>query len=249
MGQQSTTMAGGFNGSIGSLPLPDLLQLWSLNRFSGLVTVSSRGRAGRLYFVQGEIVHAEAEGATGEEAVRVLLGWRDGSFEPIPNTTTLERTIDKRLSHLLLDAHRDLDERRRDAEVPPPPAAASGGPSRPPPAAGPPAVPALLEQVRALPGVTGVVRFGEDGRPAGPGGAEAEALAARGLYLALHHGAAVSEAFGLQGLSMAALQCARDSLVLVHSRASYLAVGVAPGAAVEPVAAQVRTLLTRPAAR
>lgn len=248
MGQQSTTATGGFNGPIGSMPLVDLLQFWSLNQFSGLVTVASQGRAGRIYFVQGEIVHAEAEGATGEEALRVLLGWRDGSFEPIPNTTTLERTITKRLSHLLLDVHRELDERRRDG-APPPQAGAPGGPARTVPAAVQPAGPTLLDQIKALPGVTGMVRFGEDGRPTGPGGHEAEALAAKGLYLALNHAAAVGEAFGLHGLSMAALRGAGDSFVLVHSRASYLAVRVAEGTAVEPVAAQMRALLTRPAGR
>lgn len=245
MGQQSTNRTDGFNGSIGSLPLSDLLQLWSLNQFSGLVTVVSRGRAGRLYFVQGEIVHAEADGAVGEEAVRVLLGWRDGSFEPIPNTTTLERTITKRLSHLLLDAHRELDERRRDA-------AGSPAPAAPPPAAAPAggaAGPSPLDQIRALPGVAAMVRFGEDGRPAGPGGLEAEALAAKGLYLALHHAGAVGEAFGLHGLSVAALQGAREAFVLVRARAGYLAVGLAPGASAEPVAAQVRAILTRPAGR
>jgi hypothetical protein len=87
------------------------------------------------------------------------------------------------------------------------------------------------------------------GRPVGAATHEAEALAAKGLYLALSHAAAVAQAFGLRDLSVASLQGARESLVLVQSRGSYLAVGVAAGEPVEPVAAQVRALLTRPVGR
>jgi len=252
MAQQSTGVAGGFQGSIGSLPLVDLLQVWSLNQFSGLVTVASRGRTGHIYFVQGEIVHAEAGGVAGEEAVRVLLGWPDGSFEPIPNTTTLKRTISKRLSHLLLDAHRELDEQRRATPPSPQPPMAFTPPPGSLRAASPGregAAPSALDQIKALPGVTGLVRFGGDGRPTGPATHESEAQAAKGLYLALTHAAAVARAFGLRELSMASLQGVRDSFVLVQSRGSYLAVAVAPGEPVEPVAAQVRALLTRQAAR
>jgi len=235
----------GFKGSVGSLPLVDLLQVWSLNQFSGLVVVTSQRRTGHIYFVQGEIVHAEAGGAAGEEAVRVLLGWPDGAFEPHPNTSTLKRTIQKRLSHLLLDAHRELDEQRHAAPSPPPVA------FTPPPGnlRAAPAGPSALDQIKAIPGVTGLVRFGADGRPSGPATVDGEALAAKGLYLALTQAAAVAQAFGLRDLSVAALQGTRESFVLVQSKGNYLAVGVAAGTAVEPVAAQVRALLTRPAAR
>lgn len=241
MANQPEQTASGFHGATGSLPLVDLLQVWSLNRFSGLVAVTFAGRTGHLYFVDGEIVHAEVDEAVGEQAVGIILSWPGGAFEPIPNTTTLKRTITKRLSHLLLDAHRIIDERRRD----------------PPPALTPPPItpateqrgPTALERIRAVPGVASAVRFGRDGR-VGPGeGPAAEALAAKALYLALNHAGAIAATFGLRDLSIGALQGARESLLVVHSNGNYLGVAVAKGAAVEPVAAQVRALLTRPAAR
>jgi hypothetical protein len=243
MATESTSNApGGFHGSAGSLPLVDLLQVWSMNRFSGLVTVTQRGRSGQLYFVQGEVVHAEAEQQVGEAALLEVLAWADGAFELFPNTTTIHRTIQKRLSHLLLDAHRVLDERRRDQEhspskvarPPPPEREARGGP---------------VELVRGIPGVTRVVRFGQDGRPVGDGSAEAEQLAARGLYLAMAHGAAVADAFGLRDLAVATLQTDREGLVLVHSAGQYLCAAVAGDLAADQVAAQVRALLARPVAR
>ncbi len=240
-GRSEQPSASGFHGAIGSLPLVDLLQVWSLNRFSGLVVVRFRERVGHLYFVDGELVHAEAEQETGEQAVGVILGWPEGAFEPFPNTTTMKRTIDKRLSHLLLDAHRVIDERRRTPGPPPapPPAAEARGPAEP----------TVLDRIRAIRGVTRLVRFGRDGQPGpgeGPGGEE---LAARALYLALNHAGAIGATFGLRDLAVASLEGAAGSFLVVHAGPSYLAVAVEPGVAVEPVVAQVRCLLTRPAAR
>lgn len=230
--------SGGLSGSTASLPLVDLLQVWSMNRFSGLVAVTAGAKVGHIYFVDGEIVHAEAGDTAGEPAVGTMLAWQGGSFEPIPNTTTLKRTITKRLSHLLLDAHRVMDEQRRSE---------AALPKGPPAPAVTQAAPSALDRVRALAGVTRVVRFGKDGRTAPGEGPAGEELAAKGLYLALNHAGTVAAAFGLRDVVTASVQGARESFLIVHAGGNYLAVAVAPGVAVEPVAAQVRTLLQRPA--
>jgi hypothetical protein len=245
MNGASSTTRSGFQGAIDNLPLVDLLQVWAMNGFSGLVTVSSQGRAGHVYFVEGAVVHAEADGLEGEAAVQRILAWPEGSFDLHPNTTTLHHTIRKGLSHLLLEAHREMDEQRRD-----PPAAADPAPapaaSRPPPAQ--PARPALFDQIRAIRGVTQVARFGNDGRPVGETGPDSEALAAKGLYLSMTHAAAIADAFGLHELSVATVG-GPEPLVLLHSHGQYLCVGVAPDVAVDPVVAQLRALLSRPAPR
>jgi len=101
----------------------------------------------------------------------------------------------------------------------------------------------------ALPGVTRVVRFGRDGRTGAGEGPEAEALAAKGLYLAINHAGVIAAAFGLRDLVLATLHGARESFLIVHSNGNYLAVAVAPGVTTEAVAAQVRALLTRQVAR
>jgi hypothetical protein len=235
----------GFRGAVGSVPLVDLLQVWSMNGFSGLVTVTSRGGVGRIYFGDGAIVHADAEGVVGEAAISTIIGWPEGSFELFPNTAALTRTIEKSVSHLLLDVHRVLDERRR-AAPPTPPA------RRAPPAAAAPAADAArttLDRLRAIPGVVHVVRFGADGRPAGDPSPAAEALAAKGLYLALNPASAVARAFGLHALALAALRGAKESLIVVHARDQYLALAVAPDAALDAVCAQIRALLSAPASR
>jgi hypothetical protein len=246
---------GGFQGAIGSIPLADLLQVWSLNRFSGVVTVSSGEQTGHLYFVEGDVVHAEAGGITGEQAVGMILGWPEGAFELFPNTTTLHRTIAKSFSHLLLDAHRELDERRREeaAATPPPevkpPGRAQGATASASPAAPQAGRPGVLDLIRAIPGVTQVVRFGKDGRPSGDAGAAAETLAAKGLYLAMNHAAFVGEAFGLHDLVFVTVRAAHESFVLVHSRGNYLCVAATPGVPLDPIVAQLRAVLTRQPAR
>lgn len=232
-------MKSGFHGEIGSLPLVDLLQVWSMNRFAGMVTVSSQDRAGQLYFVDGEILHAEAGAWSGERAVQEIIGWPEGAFELFPNTTTLQRTIEKSFSHLLLDVHHALDERRRSS--PPPLRPAAPAPAREPPR------PSVLDQIRALEGVTQVVRFGKDGRASGQDGPGAEQLAAKGLYLAVTHAAAVAKAFGLGELGIAALQGERESFVVVHRAGNHLCVALAPGTPVEPVLGPLRALVIRKA--
>jgi uncharacterized protein DUF4388 len=233
----------GFQGSIASLPLSDLLQLWSLNRFSGLVTVQFEDEAGRLYLADGELVHAEAGALVGEPAAQAIIGWPGGQFEIAENTTTLNRTIHKSVSHLLLDAHRVLDEGRRA------PGASSPGRPPVPPQPSEPSRPGVLEQIRAIRGVTRLVRFGSDGRPVGGGGPEAEALAATALYVALTHAAAVASAFGLKDLAVATLEGEREGLVLVRGSGGFLCVAVEAGFPLDPIVAQLRTLLSRPAPR
>jgi len=227
--------AGGFQGAIEHLPLPDLLQVWSQNRFSGMVSISSEERVGRLYFAEGQIVHAEAEGRVGEPALQLMIGWRDGGFEPYPNTSTLERTIQKGLSHLLLDAHRVLDEARRQPGAAPPPLPAPQ-----------PARPSPLDRLRGVAGVRRIVLHGGDGRPRGSEGPEADALAAKGLYLATNHAHAVAEAFGLRDLQLAAVASPCCSFVLAQREGNYLGVEVDPGAPVDAVEEQVRALFFPP---
>jgi len=244
------SMKTGFQGTIGSLPLVDLLQVWSMNGFSGQVVVTSQSRTGHLYYVDGAVVHAECEDVLGEQAVQRIVAWPTGAFELHPNTVTLHRTIQKSLSHLLLEAHQQMDEKRRGGPpAPAPPASPTAAPAPNPPPPPPQASrSAVLDQIRAIRGVTDVVRFGKDGRPAGDAGPAGEALAAKGLYVFLVHAAAAAEAFGLHELAFATVRGERESFVLVHSAGQFLCTALAQDAQADQVTAQLRALLTRPRA-
>lgn len=227
--------ATGFHGSLANLPLVDVIQMVGGNRFSGLLAVAHGGQQGRLYFVDGEIVHAEAGDHLGEAAVRTIVGWPRGSFDLHPNTATIERTIRKRLSPLLLDVHHALDEHRRTSERMGP----VGVPREPPRTS-------WIDQVRALPGVVYAVRFGAEGTPIGDAGPQAEALAARGFYLAQMVAGPAAQLLGLHDLGVAAVRSAGEQLLLFHVRGSYLCLAVAPDVSVDRVEADARAIQTRP---
>lgn len=225
----------GFHGSLANLPLVDVIQILGGNRFSGLLAVAHGGQQGRLYFVDGEIVHAEAGDHVGELAARIIIGWPRGSFDLHPNTATIERTIRKKLSPLLLDVHHALDEHRRTSER----MAPVGVPKEPPRMS-------WVDQVRALPGVVYAVRFGKEGTPIGDGGPQAEALAARGFYLAQMIAEPAGALLGLRDLGVAAVRSASEQLLLFHVRGSYLCLAVAPDVSVDRVEADVRAIQARP---
>ncbi|MDP1829527.1 MAG: DUF4388 domain-containing protein [Archangium sp.] len=239
----------GFSGTVGSLPLVDLLQVEALNRYSGLLGVTAGEHSGRVYFAEGEIVHAEAAGHTGEAAMCAMVGWPKGRFELAPQTSTPHRTIHKSFNHLMLDCHRLLDESRRVpvARATPRPSAPAPLPLPPPRPTAPEARAGLLERVKALKGVVRLVHTGKDGRPSDDS-PEAGDLAARGLYVSLTHATLLSDAFGL-GTLVTATVSGDESFIVTHSNGNHLMVAVAPGQSVASLEVQVRQILTRPGVR
>ena len=232
--------ASGFQGSVTSLALVDVIQLQAGNRFSGILSIASAGRTGRLFFDQGDVVHAESGGLAGEPAVHQVLGWPGGTFHLHPGVMALARTITKQVSHLLLDALQAIDEGRH------------AGPPAPAPVLefASPAVTAwarldAFKVVAEVPGVACVARFGRDGAPVGDGHPRSESLAARAQHLAAVCAGAVGQAFGLGELGSASLRAGDESLLLFQVQGNSLCVAVEPGTRNEALEAQVRAALAR----
>ncbi len=127
------TAADGFEGSLAGLGLSDVIQLKVQSGFSGCIAVQNGQDRGLIFFRDSEIVHAEQGGKTGEDAFCDILEWPNGRFSLQPNVSTTRSTIHKKWQHLLLDAHRILDERRagRSRQPPPVPQEAGGKPATP----------------------------------------------------------------------------------------------------------------------
>ncbi len=138
--------AAGFGGEVEGLGLSDVIQLNTQNRFSGCISVEYEGRSGLIFLRDGEIVHAEQGETVGEAAFCDILAWPGGRFSLQPNLSTTCCTIEKRWEHLLLDAHRVIDERRAGRRPRPPPLPAGGRVS-------PPSGSAIVETIRQIPGV------------------------------------------------------------------------------------------------
>jgi CheY-like chemotaxis protein len=100
---------GGFRG-IQSKGLMDIIQLECLSRSSTVLRITRGPLVGRLWFQNGELLDAEAEGARGEVAFRRILAWKSGTFENLPAEPGRERTITKPINALLLESAQTMDE-------------------------------------------------------------------------------------------------------------------------------------------
>lgn len=101
--------AGGFRG-VQSKSLMDIIQMECLSLSSTVLRITHGSLVGKIWIVGGELIHAEAEGASGEAAFRRILEWRSGTFENLPPELEHERTIDKPVNALLLEMAQVIDE-------------------------------------------------------------------------------------------------------------------------------------------
>jgi pSer/pThr/pTyr-binding forkhead associated (FHA) protein len=103
-------------GNIEEIPLPDLLQLLSTSRKSGVLVVHSEPHTGKLFFRKGVIYFASLEGMPTigpRKAFVRMMGWTTGSFELDPaDESPVEGEMDESTEALLMEGMRQLDEYR-----------------------------------------------------------------------------------------------------------------------------------------
>jgi len=98
----------GFSGTVTNTSLHDIIQLICIGRNSCRMLVSSREKTGWIYFRDGEIVHAECDGLSGEEAFYTIVSWELGLYEC--DVVSAEReTIQESWDFLLMESMRRLD--------------------------------------------------------------------------------------------------------------------------------------------
>jgi hypothetical protein len=209
----------GFRANLNGAALSDLVQLECLNRVSGAFRITSGNAVGYLFFRQGEIIHAVTDQEIGEPAALVIMGWRDGTFEPCKLDLPESPTITMHWQHLLLRAAQIRDEADRSKLVsfpqkratPRPPAITR--PSAPPPAPAP--------QVASEP--RDMVRLDRAGNVLSSQG-KVETLAPSVAYIARMAGL-IGEQLGLGPLLAAECQAA-SSRFLLHVERSGNVVGL-----------------------
>ncbi len=126
---------------IGGFELWDILQLAQTSRMSIKLSVESPHGTGSMYFQGGSLLHAAAGDREGDEAVNIILDWREGSVSssqlPEDCPTTVRHSS---IVALLMDRARQRDEQQRDKPTPPPappPRAPLSAPSATPTSAAP----------------------------------------------------------------------------------------------------------------
>jgi hypothetical protein len=102
-------------GRLGLFSLVDLLQLLAGAGRTGRLAIEHPNGPARIYFERGDVVHAEFDGHTGEDAVFALFADERGDFEFKSGLPAHERSVEVGTQNLILEAVRRLDEARRDA--------------------------------------------------------------------------------------------------------------------------------------
>lgn len=102
-----------FEGDIGVLPVPELLQFINISGRDGVLVITDAAGKPRavIHYQQSSILHANCDGIVGREAVFAAIAFSSGHFEFFAGTAShLERTVDDNVQNLILEGLRRMDE-------------------------------------------------------------------------------------------------------------------------------------------
>jgi ActR/RegA family two-component response regulator len=100
-----------FDVALSRLTVLDIIQLKCLNNTTQAIDFkSTRHGFGRVYFQNGDIIHAETARSRGLAALIEIVGWKNGHAEEVPDRSTVERTIMSSWQSALLTAAQASDE-------------------------------------------------------------------------------------------------------------------------------------------
>jgi hypothetical protein len=115
--RRQSTQGRPMSGAIDEIPLPDLLQLLTTSRKSGVLSIrGDRGEhgVGRIYLRKGQIYYASIDenfDTPPRKALFRLLAWQTGSFElEPPDERDVLEEIRESAEALLMEGMRQLDE-------------------------------------------------------------------------------------------------------------------------------------------
>jgi pSer/pThr/pTyr-binding forkhead associated (FHA) protein len=102
------------SGSLEEIPLPDLMQLFSTSKKSGVLVLRTPDGTARLFLEGGRIRHAEIDTSPGISALKAayrMLSFTKGHFalDP-PEDRKLDEPLDLGATEVLMEGIRQLDE-------------------------------------------------------------------------------------------------------------------------------------------
>ncbi|MEP7048739.1 MAG: DUF4388 domain-containing protein [Pseudomonadota bacterium] len=104
---------GDLRGNLQQIGILDLLQLLSMNRRSGSLSITTHAGAGEVRVADGEIVDAVYRRLEGEKALYRMLGETEGVFSFASGAAHSLRRIVLPTRNLLLEGMRHIDETKR----------------------------------------------------------------------------------------------------------------------------------------
>ncbi|HEX8312692.1 MAG TPA: DUF4388 domain-containing protein [Chthoniobacteraceae bacterium] len=99
-----------FCATLNKLTPVDIIQIKCLSRSTAVIEFQSDEHRGRVHFLQGEIVHAEAADLVGIDAFNRIVGWHHGRVVEVANARTSRQTIVTNWQILLMNAAQIVDE-------------------------------------------------------------------------------------------------------------------------------------------
>jgi CheY-like chemotaxis protein len=105
---------GVLRGNLSQMNVIDLVQSLEMGRKSGQLILTNKGSKCDMFFVEGQVAHADYDGTTGDEAVFKVLRWTGGNFELNFDGKSTQQTTKLNTQGLLMEGLRLLDESKRD---------------------------------------------------------------------------------------------------------------------------------------
>jgi DNA-binding response OmpR family regulator len=101
----------GISGTLKDMSFTDIIQSLTTGDKDVEIQLQNGSKKGVIYIQQGEIIHAQAEGLEGQDAVYRLMTWQDGDFEISACTAFPPRNIYESAMSLLMEGARIADEK------------------------------------------------------------------------------------------------------------------------------------------
>ena len=111
---KSAPSDGVLRGNIAQMNVIDLVQSLEMGRKSCALTLTNGDEKCEMYFVEGQVSHADYGSWKGDEAVFQVLRWTDGNFQIDFDRKTTKQSTTLNTQGLLMEGLRLLDESKRD---------------------------------------------------------------------------------------------------------------------------------------
>jgi hypothetical protein len=118
--QRATASPKSITGDLADISIFDIVQILENSKMTGTLTLRSGGRAGHVFFNDGQVVDAVYGQKISLEAFSDLVEYTDGQFEFEKSPSRFQQRISATSNtSLILDILRDKDEARHEAATTP----------------------------------------------------------------------------------------------------------------------------------
>jgi hypothetical protein len=97
-------------GTLEEMQIPNLLQSIAMGKNTGKLTVTNEETGAELFFVEGELTHAQVLNLKGDLAIMELVTWDTGRFFFYRDERSEQRTVQRRVDAILMESVTLLDQ-------------------------------------------------------------------------------------------------------------------------------------------